>query len=117
MAKLKLMQSLFGVSDPDDPITQALADAEPMQAAGPWQPVTTLAVGGLTALGFDRASDTLLICSTSGQSVVSGATGEMLYRNLDNDGLDIAALKGKRLDHPADERFDMAGLYGGGFAV
>ena len=111
---LKLLHSLFGASDPRDPVSKALASAQPVQTVGPWQQAATLAIGGLTALGFDRASDRLLICSGTGQSVVSAATGEILYRNREEDGLDIAALKGTRLDHPADERFDMAGLYGGG---
>lgn len=54
------------------------------------------------------------VTSARGQSVISGTTGTVLYRNRDEDGLDIAALKGTRLDNPADERIDMAGLFGGG---
>lgn len=108
------MQSIFGGANGADPIGQALEDAERAQAAGPWRAITTLEIGGLTAIGFERAHDMLLVTSTGGQSVIDGTTGEILYRNRDADGLDIAALKGTRLDHPADERFDMAGLYGGG---
>ena len=108
------MQSLFKSSTPSDPITHALADAPVVQTAGPWKPVVTMAVGGLSAVGFDRASDTLLVCSANGQSVIDTASGDVLYRNRDANGLDVSTLKGTRLDHPADERFDMAGLFGGG---
>ncbi|MCF2869992.1 hypothetical protein L0664_02835 [Octadecabacter sp. G9-8] len=111
---MKVMQSLFGAGGTGDPVDAALATAEVAEHAGPWHQITVMAVGGLTAIGFDRASDTLLVTSANGQSVIAGTTGDILYRNRDDDGLDVSALKGTRLDHPADERFDMAGLYGGG---
>lgn len=108
------MQSLFGETRGADPIERALAAAPVAVQAGPWQQIKVLGIGGLTALGFDRASEEMLVTSRNGQSVISGASGEIIYRNRDDDGLDIKSLKGTRLDHPADERFDMAGLYGGG---
>jgi len=104
------MQSFFGA----DPMTQALEAAAPLVSTGPWTQVAALGIGGLTALGFDRKCEDMLVTSASGQSVMSGVTGKVLYRNREDDGLDIARLKGTRLDHPAEERFDMAGLYGGG---
>ncbi len=104
------MQSFFGA----DPISKALDAAAPIVDVGPWKQAAVLEIGGLTALGFDRKSEDMLVTSRSGQSVVSGVSGEVLYRNREEDGLDPARLKGTRLDHPADERFDMAGVYGGG---
>jgi hypothetical protein len=112
--RVKMMQSLFGAGETGDKIDAALSAATVAVHAGPWQQVTVLAVGGLTALGFDRASDTMLVTSASGQSVIDAPTATILNRNRDNDGLDTSAPKGTRLDHPADERFDMAGLFGGG---
>jgi hypothetical protein len=110
---VKLMQSFFGAAPTLTPVAQAVAQAEPAISARPWQPVNVRAIGGLTALGFARSRDVLLVTSQSGQSVMDGTTGEIMYRNRDADGLDTSALKGTRLDHPADERFDMVGLYGG----
>ena len=110
---MKFMQSLFGAAQPLDPVAKALAAATPVAVAGPWRRINVLGVGGLNALGFNRKSEEMLVTSVNGQSVISGDTGEILYRNRDDDGLDISALKGTRLDHPADERFDMAGLFGG----
>lgn len=107
------MQSLFGQNGAD-PIGRALEEAQLAVRAGPWDQIAVMGIGGLTALGFDRACKDMLVTSISGQSVISAITGEVLYRNRDDDGLDTSALKGTRLDHPADERFDMAGLYGGG---
>ncbi|SMX37328.1 hypothetical protein [Octadecabacter ascidiaceicola] len=108
---MKLMRSFLG---PHDPVSLALVAAELAVNVGPWKQAAVLGIGGLNAVGFDRASETMLVTSVNGQSVIDGATGEILYRNRDEDGLDASALKGTRLDHPADERFDMAGLYGGG---
>lgn len=110
---MKVFQSLFGTQGAG-PVADALATADIMVTAGPWQQVATLAIGGLTAVGFDRAQDIMLVTSSNGQSVIDATTGAILYRNRDGDGLDIPALKGTRQDHPADERFDMVGLYGGG---
>ena len=111
---MKVMQSLFRGAVQSDPVQAALADAQILHSAGPWRHVTTLAVGGLNAVGFERTSEVMLVTSINGQSVIAGETGDVIYRNRDADGLDVAALKGTRLDHPADERFDMAGLFGGG---
>lgn len=108
------MQSLFGSSVGNTPIRDALAAADIAKDVGPWRQITMLGVGGLTALGFDRTGEGMLVTSASGQSVIDGTTGEVVYRNRDDDGMDITALKGTRLDHPADERFDMAGIFGGG---
>lgn len=109
-----MMQTLFGAGETGDAIDQALAAADVAEDAGPWHRISVMAIGGLNAVGFDRASETMLVTSSTGQSVIAGHTGEVTYRNRDDDGLDISALKGTRLDHPADERFDMAGLFGGG---
>ncbi len=67
----------------------------------------------MAAVGYGSSGDDSHVTSSKGQSVMDGTTGETMYRNRDADGLDTSALKGTRLDHPADERFDMVGLYGG----
>jgi len=108
------MQSFLSGAGPRDAVSLALNAAELAVNAGPWRQVAVLGIGGLNAVGFDRASETMLVTSANGQSVIDAATGEIVYRNRDADGLDTSALKGTRLDHPADERFDMAGLFGGG---
>lgn len=110
---MKIFSSFFGATPPSDPVARALADAIVAPPGGPWQPLDPIAVGGLTAIGFERKGETLLVTSARGQSVIDGTDGTILYRDRDDDGLDTCALKGTRLDHPADERFDMAGLHGG----
>lgn len=107
------MKSLFRNPASQDPIRRALSDAALAADIGPWRSVVMPMVGGITALGFDRTSEDMLVTSITGQSVMCGVMGEVLYRNREQDGLDVAALKGTRLDQPATERFDMAGLFGG----
>ncbi len=111
---MKLFSTFFAAAPAADPVAAALRGADIATAPGPWRPLAPRAIGGLTALGFARGDDTLLVTSANGQSVIDGTSGEIRYRNREADGVDPAALKGTRLDHPADERFDLAGLYGGG---
>lgn len=111
---MKLFTSFFNGTVASDPVDAALSEATVCGDVGPWRAQPLVAIGGLTAVGFARTDETLLVCSSQGQSVIDAATGTTLYRNHEDDGLDWAALKGTRLDHPADERFDMAGLPGGG---
>lgn len=110
---MRLLQTLFGSEKPTDPLQNVGHRGQPVETIAPWQRISVRPIGGLTAIGFDRASDTLLVTSSDGQSVIDAASGEIQYRNKDNDGLDIAALKATRLNHPADERIDMCGLFGG----
>lgn len=112
---MKLIQSLFGEKQRDGlgPVRAALEGADVVTEIPPWQHITTIAVGGLTAVGFERGSETLLVTSVSGQSVMDATTGTRLFRNRADDGYDVHALKAARLDHPAIERIDMAGLHGG----
>ncbi|MBU2992715.1 hypothetical protein Q4555_04090 [Octadecabacter sp. 1_MG-2023] len=110
------MKRLFG-DGPDEQTTlvrSELAAADTAKVAGPWAHIAALDIPYIKALGFDRASEDMLVVTSNGQSVICGQTGDILYRNRDEDGFDAEALKGTRLDHPANERFDMAGLFGGG---
>jgi hypothetical protein len=96
------------------PVRDSLRAAEVAPPPAPWHPTIDRPVGGLLAVGFDRRSEALLVVSTSGQSVLDAVTGDLVHRDREAQGYDIAALKAERRDHPADERFDMAGLHGGG---
>ena len=113
---MKLMQNLFAAKQADglDPVRDALLAARAVDTADIWHPVGTHTIGGLVAVGFDRTSEEMLIVAENGQSVVDCRSGTLRYRNEDADGYDAPPLKAARLDHPAAERFDMAGMDGGG---
>ncbi|WP_377507391.1 hypothetical protein [Octadecabacter sp. R77987] len=113
---MKLMQNLFAakLADGLDPVRDALLAAQIVDTADIWHPVATLAVGGLVAVGFDRKSEEMLVVSAHGQSVFDCRNGAIRYQDEHADGYDAPPLKAARLDHPAAERFDMAGRDGGG---
>ncbi|MCF2904565.1 hypothetical protein L0666_06165 [Octadecabacter sp. CECT 8868] len=110
------MKRLFGDGQQEQTtlVRSELAAADPAKVAGPWAHIAALGIPYIKALGFDRVSEDMLVVTSNGQSVICGQTGDIIYRNRDEDGFDAEALKGTRLDHPANERFDMAGPFGGG---
>ncbi|WP_417388546.1 hypothetical protein [Gimesia sp.] len=48
-----------------------------------WERVTSIAVGGLTDLGFSQSSPHLLVISSQGRVVIDCQTGEKVARNYD----------------------------------
>lgn len=101
------------MKDSFDPIRQALESAEPAQDMPPWRLVAHRAIGGLWAVGFERQSEMMLVVSSSGQSVIDGTTGEVLYRNREEDGYNLHRLQASRLDNPKTAPIHMSGLDGG----
>ena len=81
-----------------------------------WKKVTTLAVGGLTEIGFSKVTNQLLIISTSGRSLINCINGERLARDYDEDGdwYDPINLTCQGIGPIADENILIAGLHGGG---
>jgi hypothetical protein len=51
------------------------------QLTPPWRMVASVAVGGLSGVGFEENSDTLLVTSFAGRGVFDGLTGERLARD------------------------------------
>jgi hypothetical protein len=47
----------------------------------PWKHVTTIAIGGLTAVGFDRDSELLLVVSSRGRGVIDATSGAKVARD------------------------------------
>ena len=81
-----------------------------------WRHQGTLAVGGLAEIGFSRASDLLLVVSSSGRSVIDCASGQKIARD-DEDGGDWyrpLMLTCEGIGPLAGETIGIAGLHGGG---
>lgn len=98
-----------------NPLRAKLSSLTVEDGVEPWQLVTTIAVGGLLAIGFDRASDHLLILSSQGRGVIDCLTGEKVardYEDFDEGGISLEA-PGIGILH--DRMIRMAGLYGGGY--
>ena len=101
------------MADALEPIRKALKDAKLTREALPWRLVSERAVGGLIAVGFERNNENLLVVSPNGQSVIDCTSGEVVYRNREENGYDIENLQGRRLDNPSSPPFSMSGLDGG----
>lgn len=81
-----------------------------------WKKVTTLAVGGLTDIGFSKITNQLLIISHSGRSLVNCSNGEKIARDYDEygDWYDAINLTSQGIGSVASEIIMIAGLNGGG---
>ena len=64
-----------------DPLRTELALLKVTPPPPPWRKISTIAVGGLRAIGFDRQSELLLVVSSSGRGVIDCATGVRVTRD------------------------------------
>jgi len=97
-----------------DPLLKHLRSLEIAPAPPPWFHVTTRAIGGLTAVGFDRTSELLLIVSSAGRGVVDGATGQKVARDTTDYYEDSTFLEAAGIGPLLGKTIRMAGLFGGG---
>ncbi len=104
----------------NDHRTRLLRRLRSLETAEPpplWQHLTTAAVGGLVAVGFEDDSSALLVVSWSGRSLFDVSTGERLARDRDDD-----VAKWTSADYVAAQGIGplegvpvvVAGLWGGG---
>jgi hypothetical protein len=97
-----------------DSLLSSLRNADVGVRCDTWRLTIQAAVGGASAVGFDRKSEDLLVVSSNGQSVFECTSGERIYRNRASDGYDPMLLEGHRLDEPKASPFAMSGADGGG---
>jgi hypothetical protein len=80
----------------------------------PWKLVATLAVGGLRSVGFDRASENLLVVSSQGRGVIDCLTGEKVARDDEEFYENETSLEAQGIGILGDRTIRMSGLFGGG---
>ncbi len=100
-----------------EPLRQKIRNAPIVEKISGWNLVTSIAVGGLRSVGFDRYADLLLVVSSQGRGVIDCLSGKKLSRDdeeyyegeehLEAEGIGI--LKGKIIQ--------MSGLFGGGLPL
>ena len=64
-----------------DGIRAKVRNASRAAPPAPWKHVATIAIGGLTAVGFDRDSELLLVVSDQGRGVIDASSGEKVARD------------------------------------
>ena len=66
-----------------NPLKKQLHLLQQTTPPSPWRRVSTIAIGGLRAVGFDRSSEYLLVISSAGRGVIDCRTGEKVARNTE----------------------------------
>lgn len=95
-------------------IIEAPISAPPM----PWTCVTSAGVGGLTAVGYARDTDLLLVTSSQGRGVFDCLTGERVARDPNMEFLeDTGNLETAGIGPLAGQLIRMSGIFGGGLPV
>lgn len=104
-----------------EPVRMKVRVAQVSNPSSPWSLIGTIAVGGLTEVGFDEESELMLVISSQGRSVIDCMTGQKIARDrsVDNTetwygtniliGLGFGPLRGKQVR--------LAGITGGGLAI
>lgn len=84
-----------------------------------WRLTGSLAIGGLTEIGFSKNSDLLLVLSSSGRGVIDPVTGTVIARDDETDGdwLSERLLVCDGIGPLTGEHIELAGLNGGGLPL
>tara|TARA_R110002167_G_scaffold319685_1_gene525468 strand:- start:1678 stop:2256 length:579 start_codon:yes stop_codon:yes gene_type:complete len=108
---------LFKKRDPNRARLIALLD-QIREAESPdgWERVVSMAVGGLTDLGFSKSSPYLLVISSQGRGVIDCQTGEKVARDYDEmgDWFNPQQLLCQGIGPLASEWIQTCGINGGG---
>ncbi|MBD2794298.1 hypothetical protein [Xenorhabdus szentirmaii] len=100
-------------------LVNLLAEIPSVTVPPGWNFIATIAVGGLTEIGFSRITNHLLIISSSGRSVIDCTTGERLARDYEDDGdwYNAHELTCQGIGPISNETVTIAGLCGGGLPL
>jgi hypothetical protein len=99
------------------PLRKKLLSLNIEEVPSPWQLVTTVAIGGLRSVGFDRASENLLVVSSQGRGVIDCLTGEKVARDYEEFYEDETSLEAQGIGILSDRLIRMSGLFGGGLPI
>ncbi len=83
----------------------------------PWAEVTSIAIGGLTSVGWIDGSDYLLVCSSQGRSIVDCCNGEKIARDRSEYHEDEFNLEAEAIGDFTGITVRVAGIFGGGLPV
>ncbi|PVZ87938.1 hypothetical protein C9426_10085 [Serratia sp. S1B] len=97
-------------------LTNLLNRVEKRESPLGWKVSASIAIGGLTEVGFSKVTHQLLVISSSGRSVIDCATGEKLARDYEEygDWYDSLSLTCQGIGPLEGELVTIAGMCGGG---
>jgi hypothetical protein len=62
-------------------LRQKIRNAPVVKKISGWSLITSISVGGLRSVGFDRHTDVLLVVSSQGRGIIDCRSGEKLARD------------------------------------
>jgi hypothetical protein len=107
----------MGMYEHLQPLKKKLLSLSIGKVSDPWKLVTTIAVGGLRSVGFDRESEHLLVVSSQGRGVINCLTGEKVARDYEEFYENETSLEARGIGILSDREIRMAGLFGGGLPI
>ena len=96
------------------PLIKRISSLKVEALPSPWSLVTSISVGGLRSVGFERNSDLLLILSSQGREVVDCVSGEKISRDEEEFYENEEHLEAKGIGPLENKIINVAGLFGGG---
>ena len=96
------------------PIIKKISKLKVESLPAPWALVSSISVGGLRSVGFDRNTDLLLIVSSQGRGVVDCLSGVKIARDEEEYYENEEHLEAKGIGLIENKIINMAGLFGGG---
>ena len=96
------------------PVADVLSSVPIGQIPDPWSDISYVAVGGLEAVGFERATEQMLVVSSTGQSVIDCRTGAKVHRDREQSAYDPTTLTAWPTNQDENHKIQMSGLHGGG---
>jgi hypothetical protein len=99
------------------PLQKKLLSLKIEEVPNPWKLVTTFAIGGLRSVGFDQASENLLVVSSQGRGVIDCLTGEKIARDYEEFYENETSLEAQGISILSDCLIRMSGLFGGGLPI
>jgi len=100
-----------------NPLKEKLLKLKVGSLPDPWRLKSSISVGGLESVGFDRNSDNLLIVSSQGRGVIDCCTGKKIARDYEDYFEGEEYLEAQGIGVLSGKIIRMAGLYGGGLPV
>lgn len=122
LARKDAVLGMFGkkkAKDKFEIIAEKLRAAKNVEETLDWKRSCEIAVGGLIAVGFYESADKphldkLIAIGSQGQTIIDCLSGEIVYRNREQDGYDPATLSAYDLSGQGTVPIRMSGIDGGG---
>ena len=100
-----------------EPLRQKIRNAPLVKNISGWNLITSIAVGGLRSVGFDRHTDLLLVVSSQGRGLIDCLSGKKSARDYEEYYEREEHLEAEGIGLLQSKIIQMTGLFGGGLPL